>query len=697
MSVRVERPPPTPNLLSSATSLILLQLSSRFLTFFLNQFLLTLTSPSTLGAANIQLDLLLSTILFVSRESIRSSLIRNPHFASEESCEEKDRRKVDELHNLSTLPLTRGIAVSLLLAPIYVKYLSAPSLRETDSFNLSVSLYVLGACLELFSEPLYLRSQAANDVSTRVKAEGFSVLFKCLSTLAAVLTLPRLLESRKSFQTEEEFEKSLGLLAFGLGQTFYGLTTLFIYSRRFFLRYGLRETLKFYRSRKTVRDYQGDDHRVKGKVDGLGVSKVNYDVEAKSLSDAMLLQSILKHCLTESDKLAVAKFSSLEDQGGYALASNYGSLVARMIFQPLEETSRLIFSKSLSGLTGRSEPKSPVDPHGDGKRGKGSPPPNSRQASDREISKTSQDGDMDTLVGQKGVGTATFKRSLDILESTSNLLSTLLRSQILLGLFFVTFGPPLSLPFLYALAGPRWSLKTSAPSTLGTYCYYLPVMGLNGLTEAFFESSAREKDLGRYKKVLILASLFFVGVLWLLNSRLSQHFLSESRIVTLFPGKDSQSVGGGEDRLVLSNTLSISIRAIYCWDFILKYFRSQIENLSSSIPSEGKGRSEGEEEMRIKLGRAKDSVEGVSPFSVIPSKPVLTLFVTSFLVMRWSETNLLPAKEVLSGYGRIQALKSMSNHFGIGVSCGLICLTGCFFFERKALMGAMVSIRRRKA
>lgn len=41
----------------------------------------------------------------------------------------------------------------------------------------------------------------------------------------------------------------------------------------------------------------------------------------------MTLQSFVKHLLTEGDKFAVSRISKLADQGGYAIASNYGKLV----------------------------------------------------------------------------------------------------------------------------------------------------------------------------------------------------------------------------------------------------------------------------------------------------------------------------------------------------------------------------------
>jgi oligosaccharide translocation protein RFT1 len=50
-----------------------------------------------------------------------------------------------------------------------------------------------------------------------------------------------------------------------------------------------------------------------------------FDQELLHLSGAMTAQSVVKHFLTEGDKFLISRLSPLEDQGGYAVASNYGT------------------------------------------------------------------------------------------------------------------------------------------------------------------------------------------------------------------------------------------------------------------------------------------------------------------------------------------------------------------------------------
>lgn len=53
---------------------------------------------------------------------------------------------------------------------------------------------------------------------------------------------------------------------------------------------------------------------------------ITFDPESLRLSFTMTAQSVFKHILTEGDKLVLSWLSPLQDQGGYAVAVNYGGL-----------------------------------------------------------------------------------------------------------------------------------------------------------------------------------------------------------------------------------------------------------------------------------------------------------------------------------------------------------------------------------
>lgn len=128
-----------------------LQLFSRLFTFALNQALFRLASPTAFGAAAIQLELLLSTILFLSREGVRNALLRAPQFANSksENSNAQTRRR-----NLAFLPLLLGIPLALAASAGYGQ-LAGHEIKAQPRFELTVAIYALAAVAELCSEPLY--------------------------------------------------------------------------------------------------------------------------------------------------------------------------------------------------------------------------------------------------------------------------------------------------------------------------------------------------------------------------------------------------------------------------------------------------------------------------------------------------------------------------------------------------------------
>jgi hypothetical protein len=128
------------------------------------------------------------------------------------------------------------------------------------------------------------------------------------------------------------------------------------------------------------------------------------------------VQSFEKLALTEGEKFVLAGFNNnnLAETGVYSLVSNLGSLVARMIFQPLEESSYAEFS---------------------------------------------------TLLGSNAHGVPS---ALPARRQATVILTTLLKCVLMLGLIFVCFGPAYSYLLLDILYGQQW-VATSAPHALSWY------------------------------------------------------------------------------------------------------------------------------------------------------------------------------------------------------------------------------------
>ncbi|KZT18254.1 Rft-1-domain-containing protein [Neolentinus lepideus HHB14362 ss-1] len=473
--------------LSSVRLLMGLQLSVRLVTFVLNQALLRKTSPRAFGTAAIHFELLLSTILFLSREGVRNTLIRvwpSPKSDSQHAATDAndDSAQVPStLSNLTYLPMIIGVPLALITSFLYWCQ-SSNETRGQPYFELSIIMYALAALIELMSEPMHIRAMGELRTNVRVRAEAVGVIGKAATTFIILF----IDSHRKGSQAQ------FSLLAFAGGQFMYASLVLSMY---------LVEYPAFFPRIKSVSNIR---------------SSIDQDLLRLSLT--MTSQSVVKHVLTEGDKLIVSRLSPLDDQGGYAVAVNYGSLVARIVFQPIEETLRLYFSKLLSPSSSSSTPSS------------SSSTPSSSSSSLKYPTTSSP--------------------SPSSLLEASRTLTALLSTQLSLSLLTLTFGPPY-LPLLLSLLLPSQYLSTSAPRVLQAWLWYLPVLAINGGMEAFVSSVAGPGELNRQSRWMTAFSILYI------LSALSLY-----------------SFGLGDTSLVYANIVNLLSRILYCLSFTQSYFAS---------------------------------------------------------------------------------------------------------------------------
>jgi oligosaccharide translocation protein RFT1 len=219
-----------------------------------------------------------------------------------------------------------------------------------------------------------------------------------------------------------------------------------------------------------------------------------------SLGGSVFAQSIVKHVLTQGDTILIASLASQKAQGIYALANNYGGLVARLILQPIEESSRSYFGKTLS----------------------------------------SNDA----------------KPSKDLVMKARRNLLTLLRAYVLLSVCVLAAGPTIAPLLLNIVAGSGWT-DSGAGNVLGTYCYYIPLLAINGLTEAFVSSVAIKSEVNRQSVWMLAFSAGFAGAAFV--------FLSVLQM--------------GAEGLVWANALNMLFRIVWSTAFIKSYLKTHGSSL----------------------------------------------------------------------------------------------------------------------
>ncbi len=150
-------------------------------------------------------------------------------------------------------------------------------------------------------------------------------------------------------------------------------------------------------------------------------------------------------------------------------------------------------------------------------------------------------------------------------KSAPHLLSYALHISIHLLLLLPAFLPPL-LPAILLMLLPRRYLHTSAPATLQTYLmWYLPLLSLNGILEAFHSSSARPDQVATQARWMIGGSLVFTMILFSLT-RLPDGFNWDT-----------------EQALIFANCMSMFVRIEYAWRHARIFFDGRNDELRSKV------------------------------------------------------------------------------------------------------------------
>jgi hypothetical protein len=444
-----------------ATFLILLQVASRALTFAVNQILLRFLSPELLGVSA-QLELFSISVLYFARESLRVALQRQAY-------------GTQAIVNLSYLAIFFGTPLAYLLAFFWFR----SGTPAVPYFVESLLVYCLATFIELLSEPAFSAVQQKLLYKIRASAESTATLLRCVGTCGCAALASRV-------------DLDIGVLPFAVGQLAYALSLLVVYAYNTWPVSKAGHFSLFPEKIATT----NDNPAIWG----------YFSAPLLRLTGSLTLQSTLKYILTQGDSLLITTLASLTDQGAYALASNYGGLIARMLFQPIEESSRNMFAKLCADVI-------------------------------------SMPGTKDDHSAEK------VREQRTNLAQASRVLSTILHLYAIISLFAVTLGPTLAPLLLSVVAGNKWS-RTSASQVLSTYCYYIPFLAVNGVTEAFVAAVATNKELHAQSVAMGVFFTIFAGSAWFFIGQLH--------------------LGGGG--VVLANTVNMGLRIVWNTWFVMRFF-----------------------------------------------------------------------------------------------------------------------------
>ncbi|GAV53276.1 hypothetical protein ZYGR_0AI05600 [Zygosaccharomyces rouxii] len=503
-----------------ATFLMMGQLITKMTTFVLNSLLVRFLSPRIFGITAF-LEFILGTALFFSREAVRMSTLR----IKDSNEDEKGRSRSTVLQtavNFAHIPIWIGFPLSIILTTWQYRNINSYFVT-LPYFTWSMFLIWSSIIIELLSEPFFIANQFMLNYGTRSQFESISVTFGSVVNFLVIMGFEKWSKG-SNIEVAEPTKEGIAILAFALGKVSHSLVLLACYYYNY-RRWFAPQRLFSIRLVKIYPPYEKKGYY--------------FQEEISQHFRKVYSQLCFKHLLAEGDKLIINSLCTVEEQGIYSLLSNYGSLLTRLLFAPIEESLRLFLARLLSS--------------GDSKN---------------------------------------LKLSMQVLKN-------LTKFYLYLSLMIIIFGPTNSSFLLQFLVGSKWS-TTSVLDTIRVYCFYLPFLALNGIFEAFFQSIATGDQILMHSYFMMTFLGVFLLTSWALIKylELSIEGLIISNVINmslrmiycgLFIQKVSKGLRAGSSSFALRNFKSVLLLGIAIWILdwgmigLVKNFRQFFINLLLAV------------------------------------------------------------------------------------------------------------------
>lgn len=430
-----------PNILKSslqnASFSIIFQILCRGVTFLLNAFTVRHVGQDVLGVMNVRLLLLESMIL---------SLCKDPFFkACLTNTAEHNWAQVVNILWL-TVPIC-GMA-SAILGYIWLSLLSTVE-ELPPYYTFAVWAVALSCIIELSSLVVQLVSSAFLFVRLKIVLDSIMISLRTLTFVGFIIYNPE-----------------NALLAFGVAQL---LAAIFYTATHYIYFHYYIKTLKKDKSKLKKRmslndneEYILSDFPFKTIKDFLPGQLKNKESslfgKLGALTRSFFGQGSLKLILTEGERLimTIMPVLTFKEQGAYELVNNLGSLAARFIFRPIEDSGYFYFTQMVQ----RDKTLNEQNP-------------------------------------------AKVQESVNVLMNLCSAVTSI-------GLVVLVFGQSYSSLLLWLYGGSKLIDDPLPVFLLKTHCLAVLLLGINGVTECYTNATADSKTINKNNIVMICESVVFL-------------------------------------------------------------------------------------------------------------------------------------------------------------------------------------------
>ncbi|XP_013118455.1 protein RFT1 homolog [Stomoxys calcitrans] len=431
------------------------QIFCRLLTFAINIFMVRNIGRDVLGIINVRLLLLESTIIFLSREAIsRASL-------SASSTKQLKKCSWAQLINQQWLTIPTCLCISMICVQIWLHIMLAiEDDIQRQQYNKACYAVALACLIEFCAEAPVFVSQVFCFVKLKVVMSTLQILVRSTVFLWLVFNL----------------DASRAIHYFAIAQIASALMVVFgYYGFYHFYIVRLKEYKETRKKHADNTEYHKlfenmDDFEFMGVTDllpGVMLKKkenaINKDLFTFTLSFAK--QTFVKQILTEGEKYVMSFTPGLtfSEQATYDIVNNLGSLAARFIFRPIEDSSYFYFTQSIA----------------------------------RDVKLENQE-----------------KAKI---SEASKVLENLLLGITSIGLLGLTFGQNFSHALLYLYGGANFVADALPEKLLRCHCIAIYFLAINGITEGYMFATNTAKQIDKYNYIMGIFSIIFIVMSFVLT------------------------------------------------------------------------------------------------------------------------------------------------------------------------------------
>ncbi|KAM3965216.1 man(5)GlcNAc(2)-PP-dolichol translocation protein RFT1 [Aphomia sociella] len=435
--------------LENASFNILFQILFRCITFCINAWVIRNVGHEVLGIMNVRLLLLESTILFLSREPFNRACLG-----------QKDEFSWSHMINQIWLSVPISCGLSLLFVYIWLNMLPLSNPEYAFQYTFGCWSVALSCVLELCSANMALVAQLYCFVKFKIALDTLHIFVRTILFLSIII-----------------YDRNLALVAFSIAQVgSIGAIVLSYYV--FFIWYIKNKPLYAKGALKSKIVSESILHKLYDNMDDfqftsirdffptyLGSINSTFNKKLSSLTISFAKQGVVKQLLTEGEKyvMSVNPVMSFSEQATYDVVNNLGSLAARFIFRPIEDSSYFYFTQMVN----------------------------------RDLPLHKQDQ---------------YK-----VQESCIVLSQVCKTVTSIGLIVLVFGQSYARTLLLLYGGEAFVASGLPVQLLRSHCLAIVLLAINGVTECYAFATMTSAQLNNYNYLMVFFSISFLILSYVLT------------------------------------------------------------------------------------------------------------------------------------------------------------------------------------